>query len=74
MRQIYGEKVIALTRGGLQTGRHPVFLFGDDNPYSDVSLGLQKSAEAIVPEGFAPEGKGRTLGVLFFSEPTGLSR
>ena len=50
MRRIYGEKVIVLTRGGLETGRHPVFFFRDDNPRSDAGLSFQKSAEAIVPE------------------------
>ena len=66
MRRIYGEQVIALTRGGLQTGRHPDFFFGDDNPRSDAELGLQKSAEAIVPEASRRGREGLNVRSSFF--------
>ena len=40
-------KVIVLTRGGLPVGCGDEFR--SSNPYSDVRLNWQKSAEAIVP-------------------------
>ena len=45
MRQIYGMKVNALIRGGLNDMRKKIKL----NPYSDVWLNVEKSAEVIVP-------------------------
>jgi hypothetical protein len=62
MQQVYGMKVIVLNLGGL-TGRLEM-LIRTDNPYSDVWLSGQESAEAIVPEGLPPNGKGRTLNGL----------
>ena len=56
-------KVIVLNRGGL-TGKLEM-LIRTDNPCSDVWLSGQESAEAIVPEGLFPFGKGRTLNVFF---------
>ena len=61
--------MIALTRGGLQTGRHPDFFFGDDNPRSDAGLGLQKSAEAIVPEASRRGREGLNVRSSFFFGP-----
>jgi len=46
MQQVYGIKVIILTRGGLT-----------DNPCSNVWLNGQESAEAIVPEGSFLKGR-----------------
>jgi len=46
MQQVYGMKVIVLTRGDL-TNMLGTF-FRTDNLYSDVKLNGQKSAEAIV--------------------------
>ena len=57
MQQVYGMKVIVLNRGDL-TGKLGMFFFRTDNPCSDVWLNGQESAEAIVPEGCYPEGKG----------------
>ena len=44
MQQIYGAKVSTLTWGGLAD-----ILAKGRNPYSDVWLNCQKSAEVIVP-------------------------
>ena len=46
MRQIYGMKVNALIRGGLNDMRKKKIKL---NPYSDVWLNVEKSAEVIVP-------------------------
>jgi hypothetical protein len=54
MQQVYGMKVIVLTRGGLADKSE----YRTDNPYSDVWLNGQESAEAIVLEGSNPERKG----------------
>jgi hypothetical protein len=54
MQQANGMKVIVLTRGGLTDK----LVFLTSNPYSDVWLNGQESAEAILPEGVLPEGKG----------------
>jgi hypothetical protein len=62
MQQVYGMKVIALNRGGLIVMLE--MLLRTDNPCSDVWLNGQESAEAIVPEGLSPYGKGRTLNVF----------
>lgn len=45
MQQIYGAKVSTLTWGGLAGT-----LVETGNPYSDVWLNCQKSAEVIVPK------------------------
>jgi len=55
MQQVYGMKVIILTRGGLTD---KLVKFKTNNPCSDVWLNGQESAEAILPEGILPEGKG----------------
>jgi len=47
MQQVYGMKVIVLTRGDLTDKSAN----RTDNPCSDVWLSVQESAEAIVPEG-----------------------
>jgi len=60
MQQIDGMKVIVLTRGDLIDKSANK----TDNPCSDVWLSGQESAEAIVPEGLSPYGKGRTLNVF----------
>ena len=62
MQQVYGMKVIVHTRGDLTDKLG--MLIRTDNPCSDVWLSGQESAEAIVPEGKYPEGKGRTLNGL----------
>jgi len=49
MQQVYGMKVIVLTRGDL-TDKSGM-LIRTDNPCRDVWLSGQESAEAIVPEG-----------------------
>ena len=46
MQQVYGMKVIVLTRGDL-TNKLGIF-YKPDNPHSDVRLNGQESAEAIV--------------------------
>jgi hypothetical protein len=56
MQQVYGMKVIVLNRGGL-TDKLGMFLFGTDNPCSDVWLNGQESAEAIVPDGVCLKGR-----------------
>ena len=43
MQRVDGMKVIVLTRGGLSVG------WEISNPYSNIRLNQQKSAEAIVP-------------------------
>ena len=48
MQQVYGMKVIVLTRGDL-TNKLGIF-YKPDNPHSDVRLNGQESAEAIVPD------------------------
>jgi hypothetical protein len=47
MQQVYGMKVIVLTRGDLINTLG--MFFRTDNPFSDVWLNGQESAEAIVP-------------------------
>jgi len=54
MQQIYGAKVSVLTWGGLADN-----LAKTRNPYSDVCLNCQKSAEVILP---AKVGKDQTIG------------
>ena len=46
MQQVYGMKVIVLTRGDL-TNKLGID-YKPNNPYSDVRLNGQESAEAIV--------------------------
>jgi hypothetical protein len=46
MQQVYGMKVIVLTRGDLSSTLG--IYVRTDNPYSDVRLKGQESAEAIV--------------------------
>jgi len=45
MQQVYGMKVIVLTRGDLPNKLG--IYYKPDNPYSDVRLNGQESAEAI---------------------------
>jgi len=47
MQQVYGMKVIVLTRGDLPD-KSGLF-FRTDNPFSDGRLNRQESAETIVP-------------------------
>jgi len=56
MQQVYGMKVIVLTRGGL-TDKKGMILIRTDNPCSDVWLSSQESAEAIVLEGIYLKGR-----------------
>ncbi len=46
MWQVYGRKACVLTRGGLATGETDELQ--DRNPYSNIWLSCQKSAEVIV--------------------------
>ena len=64
--------MIALTRGGLQTGRHPGFFFGNDNPRSDAGLSLEKSAEVIVPEVSRHWWEGLNVRSSFYLDLAGL--
>ena len=50
MQQVDGMKVIVLNRGGGLTDKLGM-LIRTDNPYSDVWLNGQESAEAVLPGG-----------------------
>ncbi len=56
MRQVDGMKERELTRGDLACTSW-MFFFRDDNPYREVRLNSQKSAEAIVPAGSKQTGR-----------------
>ena len=67
MRQIYGRKVIALTRGGLTDAE-----VGEKNPNLRSKACRKKSAEVIVPEE-KKTGKGRTIVSLEYRPEGGLA-
>jgi hypothetical protein len=56
MWQVDGMKERELTRGDL-ADMSWIFFFRDDNPYREVWLNSQKSAEAIVPAGSKQMGR-----------------